>query len=463
MKRLMRKTLFMVVICEMVFGVIVGSRELMAIDTNEGLNLSEIYIKAVNPGYTMDGKSNIGEMIEIAKRDSDAMIALAGVTVRYTNSSGNTAVLLEFPENSYLAGESILLRLASSEGSELAAMQYTKTLAMKAGLELWRGDEKIDEVCWSGKNDCYKEFVSTKPTTLVRSSETGAFEHWEQYEPNYDENAYKYTDDKKDEEEKVEKTSQCKKLIFSEILSYYETLQSEQFIELYNVGSEQILLDGCKIRYKNKTYALFGIVKPEEYFALFPNEFALTKNPASSNMLELVDTDDSVIDKLVYPNGQRKGTAYALIGFDDKGEEIWKTTYAPTPGMANNYQEYRTCEVGKVINEATGNCVKVTSVAEKVCGEGQYLNLLTGRCKIIETKEEKTCKEGYYLNPETGRCRKIVENNGADYSVVQEQFEESSSFVGLYAVIGALIVGVGVVIYEFRQQLMGVFRRMVRK
>ena len=39
---------------------------------------------------------------------------------------------------------------------------------------------------------------------------------------------------------------------FSEILSYYETLQSEQFIELFNNGAESVQLDGCSLKYKNK-------------------------------------------------------------------------------------------------------------------------------------------------------------------------------------------------------------------
>ena len=423
--------------------------------------LPELYIKAVNPGYTIDGKSNVGEMIEIAKRSSDPMISLAGITVRYTNSSGNSTTLYEFPESSYLAGESILLRLASSEGSELAAIKYSKTLAMKAGLELIRDEKVVDAVCWTGKKGCYKEFVSSKPTTLVRNVETGQFEHFEKYEPVYDEKAYLAEEKKNDEE--TEKVSRCRKVVFSEVLSYYEALQSEQFVELYNAGSEQVMLDGCEFRYKNKLYAISGIIKPEEYYVYYPTSFALTKNPTNSNTLELVDADGSVVDKLIYPNGQRKGTSYALIGYDQDGAEIWRQTYAPTPGTANNYQEFRTCESGKVINEATGNCVKVTSVMEKICGEGQYLNPLTGRCKKIESEKEKTCKEGYYLNPETGRCRKIVENKSADYAIRPEEYEESSSFVGLYALIGVLAVGAGILIFEFRHQLMGLCARIIRR
>ena len=146
-------------------------------ETEADFEPPKLYIRAVNPGYTINGQTNVGEMIEIARIDSDAPISLAGATVGYTNSSGNFSILFEFPENSWMTGETILLRLASSPESELAAARYTKTLAFKAGLQLiWMG-EVVDEVCWYGGSSCYKEFKSTAPTTLVRNLETGEFEH----------------------------------------------------------------------------------------------------------------------------------------------------------------------------------------------------------------------------------------------------------------------------------------------
>ena len=314
----------------------------------------------------------------------------------------------------------------------------------------------VDEVCWTGKNGCYAEFKSSNPTTLVRNLKTGGFEHVLEYTPEYDTEAYLEKDDKK------ENASQCKGLIFSEILSYYESSQTEQFIELYNVSAEQILLNGCKLRYKNKMYNLAGVVGAEEYYRYLP-EFSLTKNPTNVGVLEIIDTDGAVVDKMDYPNGQRKGTSYALIGYDEAGAEIWRITYAPTPGEANNYQEFKTCEQGKVLNETTGNCVKITSVTEKICPEGQYLNILTGRCRNKETITEKTCKEGYYLNSETGRCRKIQENDGADYSLVTEKYDEESSFVALYAILGVVLVGLMYLVYEFRHEILKLWRKVFRR
>ena len=428
-------------------------------------DIPELYIKAVNPGYTINGKSNVGEMIEISRKNSDTPISLAGATVGYTNSSGNSSILFEFPKNSWMTGETILLRLASSPDNELAAINYKKTLAFKAGISLEMDGEIIDEVCWTGQEGCYATFKSTRPTALVRNLETGEFEHVLIYEPVYDAESY-YVEEAKEEEGYGSRPSQCKGLRFSEILTFYETSRSEQFIELYNSGAEQILLDGCQIRYKNKNYTLSGVLKAEGYFVYYPKGFSLTKNPTNSNTLELFDTDGKKIDSLTYPNGQRKGTAYALIGYDKNGKAVWRTTYAPTPGEPNNYQEFKSCEEGKVINKATGNCVKVITAKTKICKDGQYLNILTGRCKKIDTEKTKTCKEGYYLNLETNRCRKIKENNGADYSLEPETYEEKSSFMAWYAVLGVTGIGLVYLVYEFRNEIgkLGgkVFRRFRR-
>lgn len=395
-----------------------------------------IYIKAINPGYTVDGKQNVGEMIELVrpKENSDAPLSLAGLKIGYTNSNGNSIDLLEFPGGSWMAGENLLLRLSSSTSSELANLQYFKTLAQKAGrLELILDGEIIDSVCWTGKDGCEESFDSKKPTTLVRDEETSLFSHLESYEPHYDPQNY-YEEVVQDETP----PKQCEKLEFSEILSYYELFQAEQFIEFYNPTSEQILLTGCKIRYKNKTFDLDGVVGSEQFYVRRLNDFSLTKNPTSENTLELIDADGEVAGSLTYSN-QKKATSYAKIGYDENGEVIWRSTYAVTPGEPNIFQEYKTCETGKVINTETGNCVKITEVAEK------------------------TCKEGYYLNPETNRCKKIQENAGDEYPLVPETYKSESSFIALYAIIIILALGVGYIIFQYRKEIKKLFQKVFRR
>ena len=126
--------LFLGAVCGVILGVLNFANCTKAVEINE--EIPEIYIKAINPGYTVDGKGNVGEMIEIGRKNSDAPVSLAGLAVGYTNSSGNYSTLVEFPEHSIMAGETLLLRLASSLDSELAAVNYTKTLAFKGGIDL---------------------------------------------------------------------------------------------------------------------------------------------------------------------------------------------------------------------------------------------------------------------------------------------------------------------------------------
>ena len=442
--------LFLGVVCGVFLGVLCYMNCVMAEEINE--KIPDIYIKAINPGYTVDGKSNVGEMIEIGRKKSIACIYL--VSLIYG------VVITDFQYGQEGKPEPIVLSV-----KEIAAQaDYTKTLAYKGGIDLMVDNEKVDSVCWMGKDECYKDFKSASPTILVRNLETGDFEHIDvmEYEPAYDAESY-VVEPSKDEEGYGQVVSQCKGLQFSEILSYYESSHTEQFIEFYNTKSEQILLDGCQVRYKNKNYNLSGIVGAEGYYVYYLSGFNLTKNPTNFNTLEIIDTDGTVVDLLKYPNGQRKGASYIFVGYDEVGEEIWKVTYAPTPGAANNYQEFRTCEAGKVINEVTGNCVKVTSIAEKFCKEGYFLNILTGRCNKMKTVEEKTCKEGYELNPETNRCRKIKENTGANYSLEPETYEEKSSFVALYAVLGVVGVGILFLIWEFRQEIVKLWRKVFRR
>ncbi|MBR3368757.1 lamin tail domain-containing protein [Candidatus Saccharibacteria bacterium] len=256
----------------------------------------------------------------------------------------------------------------------------------------------------------------------------------------------------------------CRGIQFSEILSYYESEKSEQFIELFNPTATKIRLDGCFLRYKNKLHALSGLIQPEGYFVFFPADFTLTKNPVNSNLIEIIDADGSIVDSLTYFNGQKKAVALAQFGYNDDGSEQWLQTYSPTPSEENNYQKYKTCPAGKVINEETGNCVKILSLSTELapCPEGYYRNPLTNRCRKYATTTTSTlkeCAEGYERNPLTNRCRKIVKNDGANYEVKEEKFEEKSSFVAVWAIVAVGVIGAIYVLFEYRKELFGLMRR----
>ena len=443
------------------------SLEIVEEDNEAFTFTSNLIIKAVNPGYSEKddaGKthSNVGELIEL-QQFADTSISLAGFSLRYTNGSGNSSIIFDFPEGSLMTGETLLLRYAKSDSDAPSDAIYSSSLALSAGpLELLYEGEVIDSVCWTGKNGCNRAFKSAQPTTLVRDLATGEFVHLDAYSPAFNPDSpslYLPPEPELPEEDPEESASpQCYALEFSEILSYYADDQSEQFIELYNPTTKTVSLDGCQIRYKKKTYALSGSISADSYYAYYPGEnFSLTKNPTSSNSVELLDTTGEVVDELLYPNGQKKSTSYARF-FDYAGTESWSKTYTPTPGSANVYQEFRTCESGKVINPATGNCVKADSLTTTLseCPAGKYRNPLTGRCKSIETESSglKECAEGYERNPATNRCRKITsDNDGADYALVPATRTNQSVFIAAGIVILLVLSGVIYIALQFRREI----------
>lgn len=423
---------------------------------------SDLIIWAVNPGYTIDGTRDVGEFIEL-HRTTDVSLSLAGYSLRYTNTSGAQTTLIDFSEGSSMAGESLLLRLARSPGSDQSDATYMTTLAMSAGkLEIVSGDQVVDEVCWSGKSGCSAAFKSSHPTILLRNPQSNDFSHVTDYTPSFDsEHPSLILPEIPDDTNLGDLLStSCMRLEFSEILTYYSGEKTEQFIELYNPNDQDVNLSGCQLRYKKKNYPLSGVIAADGYYVFYPNQstspFSLTKNPNTSNTVDLVGANAN-IDTLTYNHGQKKSTSYARF-YDVNGEEIWQLTYSPTPGSANVMQEFRACPEGKVINIATGNCVKASSLrtAETDCPAGKYRNPLTGRCKKVssENGEPKPCAAGYERNPETNRCRKIKQNNnGTDYPLVPETYSDQSTFVALGIITILILSGVVYIILQFRHEI----------
>lgn len=443
---------------------------------------TDLIIYALNPGYTKTtdaGKfSNSGEFIELLNLTGDTL-DLSGYSLVYTNGGGKDSTLFTFPEESYLIGDHLLLRYSKSPESDLADLNYKSSLALKAGpLKLIRNGEITDQVCWTGGAECQNPFTSSKPETLTRNLITGDFDRVldAEYLPDFDLDHPRLIlpeepdpdDETDDPEEEIKPAPHCQGLQFSELLTYYAEDKSEQFIEIFNPTGVDIALDDCKISYKNKTYELAGNVASGGYFAYYPStQFSLTKNPKNPLTLAIIDADDSVVDEISYPNGQKKSTSYART-YDAAGNELWQITYAITPGSENIYQEFRTCESGKVINEATGNCVKVTTLKSAAtslkdsalapCPAGKYRNPLTGRCKNISssTSTPKECAEGYERNPETNRCRKVksaTSNDGAEYALVPKTSTSHSVFIGIGIVALIILLGITYVVLQFRHEI----------
>ena len=489
-----------------------------------------IAIRTINPGYTIDDIKNTGELIELInltsinpdydpsipgaeKYQEPNTLDLDNLALIYTAKSssastpGKSTIIYMFPSGSQFVGRSILLRYESSPeataDSTAQDLTYTTSLAQAGALSLIKLSatadlsvfpttssldafgEVISSVCWLGGESCLPTFSTTVKsrayTTITRDDFTGEYTHTNSAELLYNPSApglYLPPDIIDSPSDLSNDTnppnalaaSKCYGLEFSEILSYYDTDSTEQFIELYNSTDAPLSLDGCKIRYKNKSYPLASAtIQPSGFYVLSPPPFRFTKNPTAENTLELVDANGAIIDTLTYPHGQKKSTTYALIGYHADGSENWQVTYAATPGAANIFQEYQSCPAGKIINEATGNCVKAdtlkTTSTLKDCGAGKYRNPLTGRCKSYNTdSEQASCKDGYERNPETGRCRKIRENTGADYPVVPlTSYEEKTTFIALWALGGVALLGVGIITFQFRQEITYFVKKIAKK
>ncbi len=477
---------------------------------------SDLIIKAFNPGYSVGTDSDVGEFIELLNL-TNAPFALAGYRLVYTGS-GKPSTIFTFPENSFLTGKHLLFRFDKSPETDfdLSYKLGTHGLAQDYGkLELFSSDsaEPVDQVCWTtakDSGDCIRR-IKDEGQTIVRDLTKGTFKLViaDEYEtpaidpdqPNLD-LPEPPTDEPSPDDELSE--PQCLGLEFSELLTYYATDKSEQFIELFNPTDADIPLDGCKISYKNKSYQLTGQVLSGGYYAYHPNgQFALTKNPTKPLILGLIDVNGEVIDEIAYPKGQKSSTSFAKF-VDVDGNESWEITYSITPGQANQFQKFRNCEAGKIINEATGNCVKApvisdeaaeesttktktlaecpagqyrnpltnrckkiataTSTTLAACPAGQYRNPLTNRCKKITTTSATTkeCAAGYERNPETNRCRKIKStsgNDGTDYAVTPTVKSDKTSFVGLGIVLLIALLGLVYVVLQFRREILRAARK----
>jgi len=286
----------------------------------------------------------------------------------------------------------------------------------------------------------------------------------------------------------------CSALRLSEIST------NDQWIEIYNdsdftISSEN--LEDCTLavqygdslpmnfnRYKLDLGQHIGanIIASYSYFVIdiaTADGLSLPKS-VKDRTIVIIDTEHEYDDAMY--SSQKANTTLALFA------DGWKVTYAPTPGEENIYQRWQTCEVGKHINEATGNCVKdpeppvecaegqfrnpETGRCKKIatepvlaeCAEGQFRNPLTNRCKKIATEDDLVpCAEGWERNPETNRCRKIVSTFDAQYAIDPVVGNSSSSEMWIWIGAGGLAFVGGLMAWQFHSEIGRFFRRLFRR
>lgn len=117
-----------------------------------------------------------------------------------------------------------------------------------------------------------------------------------------------------------------------------------EWVELFNPGSDPIVLDGWKLRdndadpFVDGNQTLNGTVVPAFGFAVITIQHLRLANTGDD--LDLVDPVGVVVDRLAYgPGGHPvpgsgKSLARALAGTG--GDEEWHVEDAPTPGAPND-------------------------------------------------------------------------------------------------------------------------------
>lgn len=462
-----------------------------------------VVISAVNTGYHDENSPQNYDFFELTKL-ATGNLSLAGYKVIYTNSTGKLAGSIVFTENDILVEDKVVFGyLNSPTFAGLPNSRYvydfgSAGLASTAGmLQLFFNDQAVDEICW-GKLNCqnsYPKFSTDKVDnrTLRRCTETECASKFvaTSYFPTPTASAIIAAQTTPNEAEK----NSCDGIQLTEVYSYYQSSSSEQFIELYNSTSTDVALASCHLRIKDKDYPLSNTLASDQYFAFSDPGLVLTKNPTSSLAIYLVDNDGAVVSSLVLPHGQKAGTSYAYITYDvEASKEVWRQTYQITPNAANQYQEYRTCSAGKIINPSTGNCVNNQTIDDvaTVCPAGKYLNLLTGRCKNIVSTAPVACQTGYYRsiltgrcrknpttttaasacpdgyerNPDTNRCRKVHAADTTAYPVkpiTNSSYQNPKIFIAGAAIIVAIVAGVVYTVYQYRKELKEHIIRLCRR
>ena len=234
---------------------------------------------AVNAGYKDDGSAQNYDFIELERIVED-YLELSSFRIIYTNSAGNVSGEISFAENMRMLGNRLVLgasvspQYSSADGSYYLYDFGSSGLASTAGmLELYYGEDKIDEICW-GKLECdnsYAKFATKFEDnySLKRCSNEcldGVDFVAEKYYPdiNFESIAELPSDG---EPEVVPVSPSCNGVKITEVYSYYQANASEQFIELYNPTDVPILLDSCRVAYKNNIYPLIGELAPGDYYA----------------------------------------------------------------------------------------------------------------------------------------------------------------------------------------------------
>ena len=251
-----------------------------------------------------------------------------------------------------------------------------------------------------------------------------------------------------------------------------------EFIEIHNPNNEVInlsfylLLIG-KENPKSYKFPENSFIEPNSSMVFYNNEISFILVNTSSQ-ISIMSTDGTLIDKSSEYNDPKEGESWALI------DNIWQYTNQPTPGEMNlpsitdilnkivtATSILKPCKDGQYRSEETNRCRNIiTDVADLVpCAEGQERNSATNRCRSITAtlgdNDLKPCDPGQERNPDTNRCRNVVaEIPKADYTPEQTD-NPSNNNMTWWIVSGIGILAIGYGVWEWRQDLIKLFKKII--
>jgi hypothetical protein len=452
---------------------------------------SNIVISRLQVSYGSDGRQ---EFVEIYN-NGESRATLDNWKLEYQNDT-TRRTLYEFNNVELEAHESFLVAYEYTVKSSGVTYSYyadqrngiftdpgaTGSLAAKEGIvTLTDGNTSVvDQVN-------YGEVNTAKMPTIGRCAVGGGEILQDTNRDNDD--FYQYLDDSLEGYvecsttfEPEEPINACSGLVINEL----SLVEGKGFVEIVNETNESLMLDGCLFHRGTIEVGLSGVLGTGKLKSFVIDNDVGLKSMNSTIDVYLYDLDFPK-EKISLVNYKAVKVDAAWAWFDTEEFTGWRQTFAPTPGAENEYQQYQTCEAGKMINPETGNCIKMSTTLTE-CPTGQYRNPETGRCRKIATAttlaacpegsfrnpETNRCKKlasetvlaacqtGYERNPETNRCRKIVDSSSPTFAVQNTPTStETNIMIGVAA--GCIGVTLAMIVWSFRQEIGRGFRKIFRR